>query len=49
VTIKEADADSFYLAAYDNRHIRYALRREGDVTERTCDPPDEEDCPDGRW
>jgi hypothetical protein len=49
VTIKEGDADSFYLAAYDDHHIRYALRRDGDVTERTCDPPDEEDCPDGEW
>jgi hypothetical protein len=49
VTIKEADADSFYLAAYDNRRIRYALRREGETTERTCAPEDDEFCPDGEW
>jgi hypothetical protein len=49
VTIKEAGADSFYLAAYDDRHIRYALRRDGDTTERTCAPEDDEDCPGGEW
>ncbi len=49
VTVKTADANSFYMAARDNKGIRYVLRRTGNVTERTCDPPDEDVCPDGRW
>ena len=49
VTVKAADRTSFYLAARDDRGIRYVLRRTGDVTERTCDPPDADVCPDGTW
>jgi hypothetical protein len=49
VTIKTADATTFYLAAYDNHHIRYALRRTGDVTERTCAPAEADACPGGKW
>ena len=49
VTVKEADATSFYIAAYDSKRIRYVLRRTGDETERTCAPPDPEECPDGEW
>lgn len=49
VTVKSADATSFYIAAYDDKHIRYVLRRTGDVTERTCDPPDRDACPGGEW
>lgn len=49
VTVKDADADSFYMAARDDKGVRYVLRRTGDVTERTCDPPDQEVCPDGEW
>jgi hypothetical protein len=49
VTVKEADASGFDMAAYDNRHIRYELRRTGDRTERTCKPPDPKVCPDGEW
>lgn len=49
VTVKSADATSFYMAARDNKGIRYVLRRTGDVTERTCGPPDPDVCPGGRW
>ncbi len=49
VTVKEADAESFYMAARDDKGIRYVLRRTGDVTERTCDPPAPDACPDGEW
>jgi hypothetical protein len=49
VTVKEGDGTGFDMAAYDNRHIRYELRRTGDVTERTCKPADARACPDGEW
>jgi hypothetical protein len=49
VTIKSADADDYYMAAYDDQHIRYVLRKTGDTVERTCDPPTADACPDGQW
>jgi hypothetical protein len=49
VTVKEADAHSFYMAAYDNQRIRYVLRRRGPEVERTCAPADPEECPSGEW
>lgn len=49
VTVKEAGLDSFYIAAYDDTGIRYVMIREGEVTERTCDPVDPAHCPDGEW
>lgn len=49
VTVKTADRTSFYMAARDDKGIRYVLRRTGDVTERTCDPPNAEVCPGGTW
>lgn len=49
VTVKTADRTSFYLAARDNQGVRYVLRRTGDVTERTCDPPTRSSCPGGEW
>lgn len=49
VTVKEADRTSFYMAARDSKGVRYVLRRTGDVTERTCDPPTPDACPGGEW
>ena len=50
MTVKEAGPDGFYLAAYDDNGIRYALiRTEGREDRRICDPPDPVDCPDGQW
>lgn len=49
VTVKDADATSFYMAARDADGVRYVLRRTGDVTERTCDPPTRDACPGGEW
>ena len=49
VTVKEADPDGFYIAAYDDAGIRYSMVREGEEDTRRCDPPDPEDCPNGEW
>ena len=49
VTVKSADATAFSMAAYDDRHIRYALIRTDGVDERTCQPATADACPDGRW
>lgn len=49
VTIKDADTDSFSMAAYDEDEIRYVLRRDGETVERTCEPADEDACPGGEW
>jgi hypothetical protein len=49
VTVKTGDANGFDIAAYDDQHIRYELRRTSDVTERTCRPADPDVCPDERW
>ena len=49
VTIKTADATSFYIAARDDKGIRYTLIIRDGVTERECDPPTEDACPDGKW
>ena len=47
--VKEAGADSFYMAAYDAAGIRYAMVKEGKAVERTCQPADEDACPGGEW
>jgi hypothetical protein len=49
VTVKEADSRSFYIAAYDDQGTRFAMVKKDDVVQRTCDPPDPDACPDGKW
>ena len=50
VTVKEADKQTFYMAARDDQGIRYVVRRKEDgQTTRTCDPPKPGACPKGKW
>lgn len=49
VTVKDAGTRSFYMAAYDDQGIRYAMINEDGTVTRTCDPPEADACPDGVW
>ena len=49
VIVKEAGPDGFYIAAYDDQGIRYAMIREGEKDRRVCRPADPVDCPNGEW
>lgn len=49
VTVKDSDATSFYMAARDDKAVRYTLRKDADGTTRECDPPSAAVCPGGRW
>lgn len=49
VTVKEADKDSFYMAARDDQGVRYVLRVDAGKSMRTCDPPKPGSCPKGKW
>lgn len=49
LTVKAGDADGFYLAAYDNRRIRYVLIERDGAVQRTCKPARPGACPGGRW
>ncbi|MGI8623114.1 MAG: hypothetical protein ACR2NB_06430 [Solirubrobacteraceae bacterium] len=49
VTIKTADATSYYLAARDDRGGRYTVVMRYGVTTRECSPPSPAACPGGRW